>query len=123
MLHQNRDVFRALSERRAREHDDGQPVIEVEPKRTSVDLRAEVAVCRAHDPDVDRDVGPPAEPAQLPALEDAEEVRLKRRRELADLVEEKRAAVGTLERADVLAIRPGERPSLVTEELARDERR
>ena len=38
-----------------------------------------------------------AEPLELPLLQDAQELHLRRGREVADLVEEERAAVGQLE--------------------------
>src|SRR5262249_5208985 len=63
-----------------------------------------------------------AEPAHALALERAEQVRLQRERQLADLVEEQRASVRALERADVLLLGAGERAALVAEQLARDER-
>ena len=47
-------------------------------------------------------------------------LRLQLERQLANLVEEQRAAVGALERAAVLGVRAGEGAALVTEQLALD---
>src|SRR5262249_38625577 len=62
--------------------------------------------------------GGPADALDLLLLEDAEELWLEVDRELADLVEEQRAAVGRLERADASGVCAGEGAFLVTEELA-----
>ena len=51
-------------------------------------------------------------------LEDTEHLGLERRRHVADLVEEQRAAVALLELADAAAVSPRERPFLVAEQLA-----
>jgi hypothetical protein len=58
---------------------------------------------------------------RITALEHAEQDRLQRRRELADLVEQERAAVRALERADVASIGARERAALVAEQLAREQ--
>ena len=51
-------------------------------------------------------------------LQDAQQLRLELERNVADLVEEERSAVGELEPADLLRDRAGERAALVAEELA-----
>src|SRR2546423_1853450 len=60
---------------------------------------------------------------QLSELEHAQQLRLQLERQLADLVEEQRAAARALERAGAPAIGAGERALLVAEELALDQRR
>jgi hypothetical protein len=50
-------------------------------------------------------------------------LRLQLERQLADLVEEQRAAVGALEGAGPIGHRAGERALLVAEQLALDQRR
>src|SRR5258706_9425195 len=59
-----------------------------------------------------------ADARELAALEHAQQLRLEVERQLADLVEQQRAAVRRFECADARAIRTGERTLLVTEELA-----
>ena len=54
-------------------------------------------------------------------LERAQQLRLQVERQLANLVEEQRAALGALERARVLGVRAGEGAALVAEELALDQ--
>jgi hypothetical protein len=59
----------------------------------------------------------PADALEAAVLEDAQQAHLGRRRQLAHLVEEQRAAVGALEPALPLAGGPGEAAALVSEEL------
>ena len=63
----------------------------------------------------------PADALEFPLLEDAEQLGLRRSGQLADLVEEDRAAGGALEPAGPLAVGAGEGASLVAEELALDQ--
>ena len=64
-----------------------------------------------------------AKPFDDAFLEHAQQLRLELQRQLADLVEKDRAAVGHLESARLRRVRAGKRPALVPEELALDERR
>ena len=73
---------------------------------------------RCHDPHVDTLRPRAAEPLELLLLQHAQQLRLELERNVADLVEEERAAVGELEAADLLRDRAGERAALVAEELA-----
>ena len=63
-----------------------------------------------------------ADAPELARLEHAQQLRLHVEGQLADLVEEQRAAVGVLERALARRDGAGERAALVPEELALDER-
>src|SRR3546814_999224 len=53
----------------------------------------------AGDPGVDRERFPPAYPLDHPLLEEAQQLQLERKRDVADLVEEKRAALSKLDLA------------------------
>ena len=61
------------------------------------DLVLEVAVGRRHDADVDLRGSTPPSRARRAVLQHAQQLRLHRHRQLADLVQEQRAAVGDLE--------------------------
>ena len=63
------------------------------------------------------------ETLELVLLQDAQQLRLELERNVADLVEEERAAVGELEPPDLLRDRAGERAALVPEELALEQAR
>jgi hypothetical protein len=80
------------------------------------------AVGRGDHPHVDLDGLVAADALELALLEEAEQLDLGRRREIADLVEEQGAAVRLLEAAFARARRAGERTALVAEELALEQR-
>src|SRR5205814_3302065 len=63
-----------------------------------------------------------ADALDLPLLQYAQQLRLRRHGHLADLVEEDRALVGHLEAPAALGHRAGERALLVTEELGLEQR-
>ena len=90
---------------------------EILAERAAVDLFAQVAVGRRDHADVDLVRAVAADALDLALLEHAQQLGLQRDVELADLVEEDRAAVGLLEAADVLRDGAGERALLVTEQL------
>ena len=68
-------------------------------KRPRATSRAQIAVGGGDDADVDAARDVLADAAQLPFLNDAQQLGLRARRQLADLVEEQRAAVRLLEDA------------------------
>ena len=72
-------------------------------------------------PDVDLDrLGAP-QPLELALLQDAQQLHLRRQVDVADLVEEERAALGELEAALLPLLRAGERAPLVAEQLGFDQ--
>ena len=76
MLGQHQDVLAALAQRRQREREHGEPVIEVLAEAPSLNRCLQIFVGRSQDPDVDRLVARAAEPAYRPLLEHLEELRL-----------------------------------------------
>src|SRR5258706_5332756 len=72
---------------------------------------------------VDRDGLAAADRLDLLLLDDAQELGLQRERQLADLVEEQRAAVRLAEQPALRLVRAGECAAAVAEQLALDERR
>jgi hypothetical protein len=93
MIGEERDVLRPLAQGRDRDVDHGDPVVEIGAEGPASHRLPEVAV-RGRD---EADVHPPeaavADPAEVLELEHAQELRLKRQAELADLVDEERAGV------------------------------
>ena len=87
------------------------------------DQLLEVAVRRGDDPHVDPDRLRAADALELLLLEHAQELRLQVERQVADLVQEERAAVGQLEAPDPPRDGAGERAPLVAEQLALEQRR
>ena len=121
VIHERRQVARALTEGRQSDHAGGEPVVQVLAEPAGRHLGAQVAVRGGDDPDVDGDraIGP--QPADGPLLHHAQELHLRGQRELADLVEKERAAGRGLEVSGAGAVRARERAPLVAEEQRLDE--
>ena len=120
---QLRDVLAALAQRRHRDLDHVQPVIEVFAERALRDHVAQVAVRGADDADVDvagAAVG--ADALDFAGLEEAQQQALHAQRHLADFVEEHRAHVRRLELAGLVAIGAGEAALDVAEQLRLEQR-
>jgi hypothetical protein len=93
-----------------------------ERKRPAPTSRARISVGRGDHAHVDAQELVGADALDFAFLERAQELRLHRERELTDLVEEERAAVGDLELPGAIAARAGVGAAQMTEELALDDR-
>ena len=117
VLDEERQVLAPLPERRDAEDDPPQAEVEVLAEAAGPRVRQEVAVGRGDHPDVDAGrAGRPDRP-DLAAREEPEQGGLRLGGELADLVEEDRAAVGGGEQAGPPLHGAGEGAALVPEEL------
>ena len=96
---ERRDVLAPIAQRRDLDRDHVEAVEEVFAESPFGDARPQVAVGRGDDADVDLERLVAADALERPLLQEAKELHLRRRRDLADLVEEERAAVGLLEAA------------------------
>src|SRR5262245_4110368 len=112
------DVLRPLTERRYRDREDVQAVVQIVTEAAPFHHPCDVPVRGGDQTDVDVDRPCPAETLELAFLQHAEELRLQLERDLAHLVQEERATVSQLEPSDPLRDRAGERPPLVAEQLA-----
>src|SRR5690606_15169169 len=108
----------ALAQRRERDGELEQPVVEVLAERSLGHHLEDVLVRGRDHAAVEPDGLGAADAGDLAVLERAQQLGLEPEVELADLVEEDGPAVGLLELADVAAVRTGERALLVAEELA-----
>ena len=118
VLDQQRQIGLAVAQRRQLHLDDREAVVEIRAELVRADLLAQAAVGRGDDAHVDRHVVVGADAADLAALEHAQQLGLQVEAQLADLVEEDRAAVRGLEHALARGDRAGEGAALVAEELA-----
>src|SRR5262249_41299165 len=123
MFDENRHVVGPFAEGGNAETRDVQSIIKVGPKPASVDCFAQIVIRRGDDANVEPNGFGAAETLDRPLLERAQELRLHVERELADLIEENRPALGRLDGADTRRVRSSERALFVAEELAFDERR
>ena len=89
--------FLALAQRRQGDVDDVQPVIQVFAEPAFFHQLAQVGVGGREDPHIHLDDLGRAERHELPLLDHAQQLDLRLRPDVADLVEEDRAAVGDLE--------------------------
>src|SRR5581483_11077732 len=119
--HEHGHVLGALAEGRDLDREDVESVEEVGAEAALLDHALERAVRRGDDAHVDGDFALATDALELALLEDAEELDLRGARQLADLVEQERAAVGALEAAEVARRRARESSLLVPEELALEE--
>ena len=115
---EQRDVLAPLAQRRHVHREHREPVKEIRAKPAALHLAREVAVGRGDHAHVDAVHAIAADALDLALLQRAQQLRLQLQRQLADLVEEQRAAVGDLELAGPIALRAGERARHVPEQLA-----
>ena len=94
------DLDRALAKGGDAKRERAERVVEVLAEALPGDLGGEVAVGRAEDAHVERDVGLPSEPHNRARLERRHQLRLRARRELADAVEQQRPPARRFEVAD-----------------------
>ncbi len=121
MEHQLGDVLGPLAQRRQQQREDVEPIIEVLAESPLADQNLQVLVGGRDDADVDADRVRGADAFEHPLLQHAQQLGLHVERDVADLVEEQRAAVGQLESAHLVAMGAGEGPLDVTEQLALQE--
>src|SRR5690606_28588080 len=95
--------------------------VEVFAEAAGLNLRPEIAVGGGDDAHVHRDLARVADRANAVRLERAEELGLALERQLRQLVDEERSAVGLAEEATAIGGRSRERALLVPEELALEE--
>ena len=120
-LDERGDVLGAFPECRQGDLDHLQAVVQVLAEAPLLDLGLEVAMGRRDDANVDLDRRVAADPLEGVLLQDAEDLGLRLRGHVADLVQEEGALVGRLELADPARVGAGARALLVPKELALDE--
>src|SRR5262249_36743031 len=116
------DVERSRAERWDLDVYAVEPIEEVGAELATLHGRAEIAVRRRDEAHVDSRRRAAAEPHHLAALDDAQELRLRVERQLADLVEEDAASMRGLEEPRSRDDGAAEGASLVAEQLAFEDR-
>ena len=117
VLGEERHVLAPVAQRRDPDRDDVEPVVEVLAELAGLHRRLEVAVRRGDHPRVHRDRLVRADAPDRPLLQRAQQARLEPGPDVADLVEEERAARRLLEEAAARGLRAGERAARVAEQL------
>ncbi len=121
MPHEQRDVFDAFAQRRHTDWKHVEPVVQILAEGAGDHQLFEIPVRRGNDARVHRDHLRAAESFEAPLLEDAQQLDLHFRREIADFVEKDRRVIGDFESPDLAGQRPGECALLAAEQLALDE--
>ena len=116
------DVFRALAQGWQSESDHTKPVEQVFTELPLLNRGFEVAVRRGDYAHIHRDVFLAPQPLDVALLQDAKQLSLGVRIQVADLVQKKRASAGLLEAADAPGQRTGESATFVAEKLAFQQR-
>src|SRR6266404_300767 len=121
MRDERRNVVAALSERRDLDRKNAQTVEKILAETTLVDLLLQVPIGCSDDPNINFARARIPDPFKFLLLQYAQQLRLHRKRYLADLVEKQRAAVCQFEAARLVLDRAGKRPLHMPEELALEE--
>ncbi len=96
-MHEQRHVVLAVAQRRQLDRDDVQPVEQIFAELALFHHLAEIDVGRRDDPDVHLDRLHAAEAHEVALLDDAQQLRLRLERDVADFVEEDAPLVGEIE--------------------------
>jgi hypothetical protein len=94
-----------VSQRRERDRHNLQPIKEILTKLASLDFVFEIPVRSRDDPGIHTNIRKPADALERLLLEKPQQLGLKRRGHLTDLVEEQRAAVRRLDETALLLTR------------------
>ncbi len=111
-------VLRPLTQGRGVARQDIEPVVQVFPKASVVHRGRQVFVGGGHDPDVNVHLSRSTYRLNRPVLKNAKQFDLHVQRQVADFVEEQRAAVGHLEAAQTVCYRTSEGTLTVAEQFA-----
>ena len=116
-IHQRKDVFLAIAQRRDEDGDDGEAVVKILAELVFAHRFFQIAIGRRDHAHVDLHVAHAAHAPDDLVFQHAQQLGLQQGREFADFVEEERAAVGHLEQALLHLLGVGERALFVAEEL------
>ena len=106
-------------------HGDGEhrkPVVEILAEPPLGHHLLQIAARRRDEADVGTDLGVRPDAGERALLQEAQQLHLKRHREVADFIQEQRATVRRLRAPDAALAGVGERPLLVSEKLGLDQR-
>src|ERR1700741_5346475 len=97
MMHEHRDIVQSLTERRERDRKDVQPIVQVHAGLSFRYHPLKILVCRGYDPHIYSSRLCTPEPLEFLLLNRAQKFGLKLDRQVANLIQQERAAVGGLE--------------------------
>src|SRR5437868_4696297 len=112
------NILLAFAQRRQRDHHYAEAIKKIFPKLLFLDGPFEVAVSGSDEPHIHLDRFFAAQTLEAFLLQHAQKLRLSAWIEIANLVQEKRAAMGLLKTTDAPGVGPREGAPLMAEELA-----
>ena len=115
---QQRDVFDALVKRGHSDREGADAVIQIAAESLLFHHVRHVPVRGTHQPEIGAQGFDSADAPVGAGFEQAQKLHLQRQRNVADLVEEQRAAAGGFDQPDLAMRRPGERSFFVAEQFA-----
>ena len=122
ILHQFRDVLRALAQGGKQDGDATQTVKEVLAKLPLLHGAFQVAMGGREHPDIDRDLLIAPDPLDILLLQDPQQLDLRAQAQVADFIQENGAPVGLLETAHPAGVGARVSAALVAEEFALEQR-
>ncbi len=117
VAHEQEDVIAALTQRRDIDGDHLQPVVQILAKLAGLDLAQQDLVGRGDKAGVHADGTHRADPAETPRVQQRQDLGLHHRIQLADFVQEDRAAICRLDQPLLPADRASERTTLMAKQL------
>src|SRR5439155_10871856 len=117
MSHEQRNVFRAFTQRRDLDGENIQPVVEVATKMLLGHHPFQVAMGRRHKPSVDSPRSWAPQALEFPLLQNAQQFWLEFQGDITDFVQKQRALVRQLQPATLLCDCTGEGTPLVPEKF------
>ena len=121
MVHQQRNIALALSQRRQLYRDDVEPVKQILAERPLRDQGLQISIRRSDQPHIDLDLNAATNALDLALLQDAQKFDLHIEGNFGQFVEKQSAAVGLLKAASAPGVRPGKGTFFVPEQLALDQ--
>ena len=123
MLNKQRNILAPIPQRRQRNIHHLQAIKEILSEPSLCNLRWQILIRRADNPNIHSHRLRTAQPLKLFLLQHAQQLRLRLDMHIADLVQKQRPPIRKLKLALPLRSRPGKRPPLVPEQLALDQLR
>src|SRR5262249_27849536 len=115
-LREERDISRALAKRGDMKRDDVQPVIQIRAEGAGLLGRIQIAIRGRDDPGVDPDRARAAHALELARFQKVKELAVEPRRNVSDLIQERRSSGSCLETALFARGRSGEGALFVAEQ-------
>ena len=115
---EGQDILNPLPERRQLECDDVEPEVQVFTKCSPCDLFFEIAIGRGDQAKIHRDIFRSSDSSKGAFLQNAKQLPLHPQIEIADLVQEQRAALGAIQKAKLALMGACKRAAFMSEQLA-----